>query len=285
MGRITDYFSIMRPYQWYKNLVIFIALFFTGSLFDAWYLMLTIMGFVSLCFVSSSNYIFNDILDAKSDRFHPEKKKRPIAAGRIGTMAASVIAVVLLLFSLYIAYSLSGYFFISIIALLITTSAYSIGLKNEPFLDLVLISINFVIRAASGAFIISAFISPWLIITAFFLAVFLAVSKRKSDLIILGKNAVKHKSVFSVYTHSLTDTITGISASVLIIAFSLYSFLRGHDWLLILVPLMTYIIFRYIYLVSSGSVIGRHPHLFYKDPRLFFCGILCFFVLVVVFYA
>jgi 4-hydroxybenzoate polyprenyltransferase len=284
MGRIIDYFSIMRPYQWYKNLVIFIALFFTGSLFNLWHLWLTILGFISLSFVSSSNYIFNDILDFKSDSFHPEKKKRPIAAGRVSLLSASVISAFLLFFSLIIAYNLSGYFFLSVVGIFILTSAYSIGLKNEPFLDIILIGANFVLRAVSGAFIIAVVISPWLIIIAFFLAVFLAVSKRKSDSIILGKNAEKHKSVFSFYTPSVLDTLTGISASVLIIAFSLYSFLRGHNVLLILLPILTYMIFRYISLVNLGSAIGRHPHLVYKDARLLFSGIISFIILLVVLY-
>jgi 4-hydroxybenzoate polyprenyltransferase len=264
--------------------VIFIALFFTGGLFNHPFLWLTVFGFISLSLVSSSNYIFNDILDFKSDRFHPEKKKRPITAGRISVITASLIAVVLLSLSLFIAYNLSGYFFLSIISLFILTSAYSFGLKNEPFLDLILIGTNFVIRAASGAFIIAVVISPWLIIIAFFLALFLAVSKRKSDSILIGKNAEKHKSVFSVYTSQIIDLITGISVSVLLIAFSLYSFLRGHNILMILLPFITYMLFRYIHLVNSGSVIGRHPHMIYKDARLLFAGIISFIILMVVFY-
>ncbi|MBN2457556.1 UbiA prenyltransferase family protein [Candidatus Woesearchaeota archaeon] len=284
MGKLLDLIRLARPYQWYKNLVIFIAVFFSGNLFNLDLIALTTLGFISLCLVSSANYAINDIVDRNSDSKHPEKKKRPIASGRVGIATAIAEAALLLASGFMLAYLLSPRFFICAIALFILTMLYSMHMKNEPFADIMFIGTNFVLRALGGVFILNAGISPWLVICAFFAAIFLAVSKRKADLFIMGAKAAEHKKVLKYYPKSLLNSMINISATLLIISFSLYSFMKPHNSLLALLPFFLFIIFRYIYLVNSGSIIGRHPHLVYKDLRLVIAGAISGIIIFVVFY-
>ena len=155
---------LIRVRQWYKNLLIFLPILFVGMLFDKEMFFLTVLGFFSLSFLSSGNYVLNDLLDVKRDRAHPEKKHRPIASGAIGTPLALFLVVVLYAASFAIGYQFSTGFVVILGILFGSTLAYSLGLKNEPFLDLLLISLNFILRAISGAFVLNVSISPWLIL-------------------------------------------------------------------------------------------------------------------------
>ncbi|MBW3011546.1 UbiA prenyltransferase family protein [Candidatus Woesearchaeota archaeon] len=271
---LKHYIKLLRPQQWYKNLLIFLAIVFGGSFFNVAYFKLTVIGFICLCFVSSANYIFNDILDVKADRTHPEKKHRPLASGKVKIWQSGIIAVLLLVVSLYVSYSLSLLFFYCVLALFLLTQFYSLILKKEPFIDLLVISINFVIRAASGGYLLDLKISPWLILCPFFLALFLATGKRVSDLKMLGKKAAEHKAVLSKYSGEVTNAL-------MIIA--LYAFQSGNHNLLPTIPFALYAVFRYMQLIYQGSKIARHPELLITDKRLVIAGILwalsTFFVL------
>lgn len=268
MNRLISYIKICRTHQWYKNLVIFLPLLFVSGMIAKNQSIMLILGFVSLALISSSNYIINDIADLKKDKHHPEKRMRPLAAGKITVPEAGILAALLAIASLFLAYKLNIYFFYSVILLFVLTQIYTFFLKNEVFLDILLISTNFVIRAASGAFILSVVISPWLILCTFFLAMFLAVSKRYADLLYLGNKATKHKEVLAHYSKELTNVLMIISTVLLIMSYSLYSFLSSHKYLLVTLPIALYVIFRYFYLVYSGSEISRHPDKMIKDGRL-----------------
>lgn len=268
MLKIINIIKLLRPHQWYKNIVIFAALFFVGDLFNIGQLKLTILGFISLCLISSTNYIINDIIDCKSDRKHPEKKNRPIASGIVKKWEAIIVAIITFSFAMYNAFYLADGFFYIIIALFVMTQLYSLFLRNEPFLDIILIGINFVLRAISGTFLINTEISPWLIICAFFLALFLGFGKRIADLKILGSKAKEHKIVFKYYTEELLKSIVISIIAIIITTYSLYTFFKeGHELILTL-PIVVYALFRYLYLINSGSIIARHPDKAFKDIRL-----------------
>ncbi len=258
----------MRIHQWYKNLVIYLALIFSNSLFNKELFIATTLGLISLCLISSTNYIINDILDRKKDKEHQEKKTRPIAYGSIKIYEAIIIALIITIISLFIAYNLSKIFLLSVIFLLVLTLLYSFKLKHILFLDIIIISINFVIRSVSGTFIINKPLSPWLILCPFFLALFLAVGKRHGDLRLLGKNAVNHKQVLKNYTPEINGILIIISTTLLLISYSLYAFLGEHKKLLLTIPFAIYVIFRYVYLIYSESKIARKPNLLYKDKEL-----------------
>lgn len=266
--KVKIFCNLLRINQWYKNLVIFLALIFSNLLFDANSFILTVIGLISLCLISSTNYIINDIIDKKRDKEHPEKKFRPIASGNISAKTALLIAAFTFLISLMLAYKLSTTFLSSIIGLFTLTLLYSIILKKILFLDIIMVSINFVIRAISGTFIINRALSPWLILCPFFLALFLVVGKREADLKILGNNAFKHKEVLKYYTPEINNVLMIISTTLLIISYSMYAFLGEHKNLLLTLPFAIFVVFRYLHLVYSGSEIARRPNLMYKDKAL-----------------
>jgi len=141
----------------------------------------------------------NDIIDLKKDKAHPEKRLRPLASGRIKVAEAALLSLIFFSVGLWIAYTLDILFFFSGLFLALLTFLYSIWLKNEPIIDIVLIAINFVIRAVSGAFIIHVIISPWLILCPFFLALFLAVSKRQLEISLMKGRSHLHKDVLKYY--------------------------------------------------------------------------------------
>lgn len=268
MKTFAQLVKVSRPGQWYKNIVIFIALFFTAQLFNLDEFGLTLLGFVSLCLISSANYIINDIIDAREDRKHPEKRNRPIAAGKLKIWVAALFAAVLFSVSLFIAYSLSAQFLMTVSSIFILTQIYSLWLKKEPFLDVIIIGVNFVLRAVSGAFIINVEISPWLIICAFFLALFLAFGKRRADMALLGKNAVQHRKVYRYYTLQQLDMLIASVMATLIIAYAFYTFLKSADQLIMTLPIVVYGLYRYHYLISSGAKTARQPQHMMTDFRI-----------------
>jgi 4-hydroxybenzoate polyprenyltransferase len=271
---IKDIISLIRVKQWYKNLMIFLPLIFAVEISNMNAVYSTVIGFFAFSFISSVNYILNDIADIKKDRVHPEKKHRPLASGRITKPAAIFLGIALVATTGFITAELGFMFRIILVLFFILTQLYTLILKNEAFADIIMISVNFVLRAVAGTFVLSKGfepylrLSPWLILCPFFLAMFLAVGKREADLRLLGDKAKFHKKVFKVYTLSLTNTLMIISTTLLIISYALYSFLSVSPGLIITIPAALYCIFRYFHLVESGSEIARHPDKAYKDKRL-----------------
>ncbi len=265
---IRDIARLLRVRQWYKNIIIFIAIFFTSGLFMPGELWLTFLGFVSLCLISSANYIFNDIADRRGDRLHPEKKDRPVASGRIPVHAAGLTGLFLVCISVYIASVLSLYFMLAVIALLVLSTAYTLLLKDVMYLDMIIISVNFVIRAISGAFIIKVDISPWLLVCAFFLSQFMVLGKRRSELVFLGRSAAGHRKVLGKYSVTLLDSQLSATMAILVISYTLYTFLKGGDNLIYTLPIVLYGLYRYHYLISAGSSIPRLPERLFADPGL-----------------
>jgi 4-hydroxybenzoate polyprenyltransferase len=283
--RIIEYIKLIRPWQWYKNLVIFLALFFVGEFFQFNLLEGVILGFVALSLVSSANYVLNDVVDRKKDGAHPEKKNRPLASGKVSLIEAWLIIIVMLALGMILAYGLGMLFFISAAALFIMTLVYSLFLKNEPIADILVIAINFVIRAVSGTFIIKVFISPWLILCPFFLALFLAAGKRDADIrFIKSENSKnKYKEVLKYYNKEIIDGILLISATSLIIAYALYALSRSTP-LLVTVPVGIYLILRYYSLINNGSEIARHPERVIKDWRMIAAFIIYALFVFMIFY-
>lgn len=280
--RLTEYFKLIRVQQWYKNLLIFLPIVFVGELTQINLLWLCFLGFISLSLVSSANYIINDIIDLKKDRFHPEKKNRPIASKRVSVAEGVVLAIILLCLSILLAYKLSFYFLLCIIALLVLTFLYTVYLKNEVFMDILLISINFVIRAVAGTFIINVSISPWLILCTFFLSVFLSVGKRHADVSFLGKEGEKYKQVLKFYSKELTNSLLIIATTLLVTSYAFYSFFSEHRYILFTLPFALYVIFRYLQLIYSNSPIARHPEHVFKDLRMML-GVAGWTILIVIF--
>ena len=265
---LKDLTNLCRPNQWYKNLVIFIAIFFLEEIFVFDKLYVVFLGFVSLSFISSVSYIINDIVDRKKDLLNNEKKIRPIAAGRIKILPALFFSLFLFLVAILIGSYISFYFVISILGLFFMMMLYTFYLKKEVFMDIIGIAVNFVLRAVSGSIILGAAISPWLVIGTFFLSLFLSTGKRISE---SNNFSEEFRPTLKYYTPRVTQPLITASATILILSFSFYSFLSNHQQIIFVLPFFVYVVLRYVYLIESGSVIARRPEFMYKD-RQFFIG-------------
>lgn len=265
---IVDYVKVIRPQQWYKNLLVFLPLVFVGKLFDVTLLWVTALGFISLCLCSSSNYIINDIVDRKKDRAHPEKRRRPIAAGKVPVWSALIIALVLLVLGLRLAWVLDREFFFTAVFLVALTQLYSFVLKKVAFADILTVAINFVARAGSGAFLLNVVISPWLVLCTFFFALFLLAGKRYADLIFLGSKAAEHKETLRVYTKEVANAFMIIATALLVASYSAYALLSQRHGLAFSLPFALFVIFRYFSLIYLGSPIARHPERVFTDWKM-----------------
>ncbi len=260
----------IRVKQWYKNLVIFIPLIFAEKLFDFNSITTVIIGFVSLCLISSTNYILNDITDIKRDREHPEKKNRPVASGKISVKEALIITALLGAASLLIGAAVNSAFVLMPLTLFLLTQTYNLKIKEIPFADVHVIAVNFFIRTTAGSVALNVPISPWLGLTIFLLALFLGTGKRKTEMELLGENAAKHKIVYKKYTKEMLTCMADITATLLIIAYSLYTFLKhpeNYD-MMITIPFVTFIIFRYLYFIHSNNKIARKTELIFTDKQM-----------------
>ena len=258
----------MRVRQWYKNLVIFLAIFFSGNLLQLQSIYLSLLGFVALCLISSGNYIFNDLADIEKDKKHPEKKHRALAAGKIEPTPAVLLALFLLLLGLSLSVWLGKFFLTTVIALILLTKIYTYFLKKIVFADILTIASLFVLRAISGAQVINVKVSPWLILCPFFLSLFLSIGKRHANLDLLKNKAYLTRKTLKIYTKDLTNSLMLISTTLLIISYALYSFLSDHQNLLYTLPFALFVIFRYYYLITQGSIIARNPEKLFKDKNI-----------------
>jgi 4-hydroxybenzoate polyprenyltransferase len=244
----------MRPRQWTKNLIVFVPLIFAGELTQARAVLITLAAFAILCLVSGAVYIINDIVDVERDRNHCTKRERPIAAGELNISTAIAAAVVIITGSLIASFVLGVTFGFAILGYLVLQLAYSLWLKNQVILDVMAIAAGFVLRAVAGAEAISVKISPWLIMCAALLALFLGFAKRRHELIELDEGAIAHRPVLEHYSAELLDSAIATVASATIIAYALYTFFSpvGEEqggWLMLTAPFVAYGIFRYLYLV------------------------------------
>ena len=266
--KFKDYLNLMRVRQWYKNLVIFLAIFFSGNLLQVEPIYLSILGFIALCLISSGNYVFNDIADIEKDKKHPEKKNRPLAAEKIEPTPAVILGLFLFLLGISLSVWLGKYFLATVIALIVLTKIYTYFLKKIVFADIVTIATLFVLRAISGAQVINVKISPWLILCPFFLSLFLSIGKRYSDLDLLKNKASATRETLKDYNKELTNSLMIISTTLLIISYALYSFLSEHQNLLYTLPFALFVIFRYYYLIMQGSIIARQPEKVITDKSV-----------------
>jgi len=224
-------------------------------------LILSLLGFVVLCLASSGSYVINDVFDYKRDLLHPEKRHRPIPSGRISRNSALIFGIVLLVAAGIFAYALDEIFFIIVILLILSTFIYSKGAKDIFLLDVFMISINFVLRAVSGVFLIGVGLSPWLVIGIFFVALLLGFSKRQNEINLLKDQAKKHKKVLAHYTEKFLHFSIGQASAASIIAYSIYS-INGPaeigDWRLVLtIPVVFFILASYVNNIISGKYPGK----------------------------
>jgi len=274
----------MRPQQWYKNLILFAGIFFSLNLFNVSMWLTVLAAFLIFCMISGSEYLINDVIDREKDRVHPCKSKRPIASGALSLACALSVAVLLILSGLGCAWFLGVPFFVSVLSYLVLILAYSLFLKHLVLIDLLTIASGFVIRAVAGCVVIGVLISPWLILCAFFLALLLALGKRRHELVVLGPEAVNHRKLLENCSAGMLDQLINVTAAVLIISYSLYTFLIENLLLMVTIPVVAYGIFRYLYLIHAKNY-GGDPERLFKDRGLTGTLIVWILIIVVVLYS
>jgi len=272
MIEISILFKIIRIKQWYKNIVIFLPLVFSLSLLNLDSIYLTIVGFIALSLASSALYIRNDILDIEFDKQHPIKKFRPLASGQISKKNAYIIFVLLLSSSLIIAAILNWQLVIVLIFLFVNTTVYSQWLKNFAYVDLLSISLNFVIRVLAGMLLLQVGISPWLVFGVFLVAFFLGLMKRKSEIIILKDTAALHRKSLSKYSIKKLNYSLLILSVLVIVTYSLYSITNdptNDNRLIFTIPIVAIIIFRQYYLSEKSVSVKKFNEVINDKITLF----------------
>jgi len=257
----------MRPKQWYKNIVIFVALLFSHNLFNKMALLDSVYAFIVFCVLSGSVYIINDLIDRKKDSLHPVKKKRPIASGKLRPSHAIVFLLIFMIGSLTGAFFINKLFGYISLTYFFLFLIYSFILKNIVIVDVLTIAAGFVIRAISGAIAINVVFSPWLVICTFLLALFLALGKRRHELYLLGNNANSHRPVLNSYSVIMLEQMISSTTAALIVSYSMYTFLTNNQYMMFTIPFAIYGLFRYLQIVHISKS-GGEPELLFGDKGM-----------------
>lgn len=272
--KILEVVKSLRIQQWIKNLFVFAPLIFSQNVFNIPLLIKTFLAFVLFCILSGAAYILNDIQDLEEDKLHPVKSKRPLASGRLKKNHALFACILLVLLGLVGAYFLNVYFFVVVLVYVILQIAYSNWLKHIVIIDVFLIAAGYFLRVIAGGLAIEVQISPWLFICTILIALFLALSKRRHELVLLDKSAEIHRPILKEYTPHLLDQMIAVVTASTVISYCLYTVSSetiakfGTKNLLFTVPFVLYGIFRYLYLVHQKDEGGSPEALIIKDKPL-----------------
>jgi 4-hydroxybenzoate polyprenyltransferase len=270
----------LRPKQWLKNGIVALALIF--SVGQAWLprhpatwlplLRSTSLAFVAFTLLASAEYLVNDLRDLQADRLHPRKRLRPLAAGTLRPGVAVTAAVLLGVAGLAVGFLLDWRFGLVLVAYGGTVLAYSFSLKHMVILDVLTIAIGFVLRAAGGAIVIRVPISPWLYLCTVLGALFLAITKRRHELLLLGDDSGSHRTSLDDYSPELLDQMTSVVTASTVVAYSLYTVtaenLPSNHAMLLTLPFVLYGVFRYLFLVYSRDDGGSPEEVLLRDRPL-----------------
>jgi len=279
----------LRPHQWTKNLVVLAALAFSKHLFDADAVLRAVSAFAVFCGLSGAVYVVNDLADVGRDRLHPLKRSRPIASGELPVPAARFFAVVLLGLGLLGASRIGPGFLACTLGYLALNLAYSFGLKNVVILDVLAIAIGFVLRAVAGAVAISVVFSDWLLVCTILLALFLALAKRRHELVTLP-DAAAHRAILAEYSPYLLDQMIAVVTASCLTAYAFYTLAPETvakyrtEQLALTIPFVIYGIFRYLYLVHRKEQGGSPSEVLLTDWPLLVAVALWAAVVVLIVY-
>lgn len=264
----------MRPKQWVKNGFVFAAIMFDQQLTEPEPFARVMLAFVLLCMAASTIYLINDLVDVERDRLHPKKRKRPIASGQLPKSWAIAAAIILPIAALAISAPFSLELTAVLVAYLTLHIAYSFWLKNIVLLDVFAIAGGFVLRVEAGIVVIDvAKFSPWLYVCAGLLALFLAVGKRRQELLLMEDNAEEYRSTYKDYNLPLLDDMLRMVTTGAVLTYMLYTIeaetirSNGHRMMLT-IPFVLYGIFRYLYLIHVKEEGGAPDELLFQDLPL-----------------
>ncbi|WKZ70948.1 MAG: decaprenyl-phosphate phosphoribosyltransferase [Melioribacteraceae bacterium] len=285
----TDYFRLLRIPQWIKNFFVFVPLLFSKHLMEWDYLSVVLLAFITFSLTASMVYVFNDLLDVQLDRQHPIKKNRPIASGKISPFNAKITIGVLYVIIVLLVLQLNWEFAAALSGYIVINFLYTIKLKEIMILDLFCIASGFMLRVLAGAYVADIYVSNWLILTTIFLALFLAVMKRRSELVAqLGNNLTR--TVLKDYSEKFIDQISVIAASGLVVCYALYSISSrtidhfNSRYFVLTTAFVVFGVFRYMYLVVKKSK-GENPtEIMLTDLPMLLNTIIYIFVIIILIY-
>lgn len=263
--------KIARPLHWVKNLALFAALIFTGTLFIKSYFITVVWAFIAFCLVTSGTYILNDIMDANRDRLHPLKKERPIAKGVLPIPIALVFFLLFVLSSLYLASLINPLFTLLVLTYLIIQIAYSLGLKKLAIIDILIIASGFIIRVYAGAVVVNAHLSVWFLLCVISVALFLASGKRRAELSLLPEGA-KTRDSLTHYQKDLLNSYVTMFGNASWMSWSLFTFFESPPatlpiWLLLAEISKTTTINKLLMITIPFVIFGimRYQSLIFED--------------------
>jgi 4-hydroxybenzoate polyprenyltransferase len=284
----------MRPRQWLKNLLLFAGIIFSHNCGNGTLALRAFAGFCLFCLLSGAVYILNDLQDTEADRLHPRKKNRPLAARLVKRRTAFYWAMILTAIGLGFSFLLSASFGLAAMAYYVLTLLYSHIFKHVAIVDVILLASGFVLRAIAGVVVIRVSngpavpMTPWFVICILFLALFVAICKRRHELTSM-EEAANHRRVLEEYSPAFLDQMISVSSSATIISYALYLVAGPHGGvfeptqdlrLLSTLPFVIYGVFRYLYLVYKRGEGGEPETLILKD-KPFLANVLFWLVLMV----
>ena len=266
----------MRPKQWAKNVFVFAGIFFDGRITDLPLLGRSIAAFIIFCALSSAIYLINDLADIEKDRLHPVKKHRPLASGALTRPVAIAAAAVILLVGLPCAFLLGSSFGLIATLYAAVMIAYSFALKSIVIIDVMTVAAGFVLRVFAGTTVIQVTrFSPWLYVCTTLLALFIAINKRRHELVLLAEKANDHRPSLQGYSHGFLDDMTYLVTSAVLATYSFYTFsapnLPQDHSMMLTIPFVIYGLFRYLYLIREKGLGGAPEDIFLGDRPLLLC--------------
>jgi 4-hydroxybenzoate polyprenyltransferase len=265
-------FVSLRPRQWTKNLLLFAGIVFAAKLGDVTRWGEAIAAFGAYCAASSASYLVNDLRDAPHDRAHPVKRSRPIARGELSPRLAGTIAALLLVLAFLLVTPLGLASLLFLATFLALQGTYTLALKHVVLLDVMTIGGLFVVRAAAGAAAVDVRISPWLLLCTALLALFLALAKRRGELVLVGAEATPGRPVLEGYSLALVDQLVTIVAASTVISYCLYTFTaRDSKAMMVTIPFVVFGVFRYLLLMHRRDLGEEPEEVLLRDVPILAC--------------
>jgi 4-hydroxybenzoate polyprenyltransferase len=271
----------LRPKQWFKNVFLFPALLFSGRFLEPEPIVGALVAFAAFSLLSSSGYILNDWHDREADRKHPKKKFRPIASGALPAPAALLLLLLCLVGGLALSASLGREFLLIAGVYLATTLSYSFFFKHVVLLDVMFLSAGFVWRVIAGAIAIRVAVSPWLLLSTVFVALFFGFNKRRAELLHVGAHTGTRRNL-AEYSPQMLEQFQAIVTSGMIMTYMLYTVLGPTGWMTLTIPPALYAIFRYIYLIDRHGEGGAPDETLLRDRPMLVAGVIYVVITVAV---
>ena len=287
---MKTFFELIKIKHWVKNFFVFAPLIFALQLFNLTGFIDVITTFFCFSFIAVSVYIINDIKDRKNDAVHPEKSKRPIASGKIGTAAALTIGSFFFISGILLSLFVGLNIMITVLLYFTMNILYTFFLKNVIILDIFIIAIGFCLRVLAGSEAIDVELSNWMLLATFSVSLIIGFGKRRHELSLLGGNATEHRKIFSRYNKEFLDMMIIISTAITAISYALYTMddetvaKLGTDKLIFTFPFVLYFLYRYLHLIYMEKKGGNPEELVVTDIGIIITVILYLVLLVALIY-